>query len=176
MEDKDLFILYIQYHGCWWSGNARGQGINSHDIHLVLEYSAFGTRGFNSGGYGYFVSVNWVFIDSCKCLVSVWFQVITWTSASLLSIGHLGTSLRETSMKIWYKKMHLKMFTKLRTFYSRLNMLIFPEILLNVFCVHSRIMLPIGRKWLGKWHKELEKFDMFSPILCSFKVMSDKIS
>ena len=32
VEDKDLFILYIKYHGCWWPGNARSQGISSNDI------------------------------------------------------------------------------------------------------------------------------------------------
>ena len=31
-EGKDLFILESQYHGCWWSGNTRSQGISSHGI------------------------------------------------------------------------------------------------------------------------------------------------
>ena len=37
MEDKVLFILHTQYHGCWWPGNARSQGINSHGIDLCLR-------------------------------------------------------------------------------------------------------------------------------------------
>ena len=28
-EDKDRFILHSQYHGCWWPGNTRSQGISS---------------------------------------------------------------------------------------------------------------------------------------------------
>ena len=40
--DKDLFILHSQYHGCWWPGDARSQGISNHDIDLFLsEYSSF---------------------------------------------------------------------------------------------------------------------------------------
>ena len=27
MEDKDPFILHRQYHGCWWPGDARSQGM-----------------------------------------------------------------------------------------------------------------------------------------------------
>ena len=39
VEDKDLFILYIQYHGCWCPGDTRSQGISSHGIDLILmEY------------------------------------------------------------------------------------------------------------------------------------------
>ena len=36
VEDEDLFILCRQYHGCWWPGNARSQGISSNDIGLVV--------------------------------------------------------------------------------------------------------------------------------------------
>ena len=34
-EDKDLPILHSQYHGCWYPGDARSQGISSHDIGLI---------------------------------------------------------------------------------------------------------------------------------------------
>ena len=35
---QDLPILRSQYHGCWWSGDARSQGINNHDIdHIELN-------------------------------------------------------------------------------------------------------------------------------------------
>ena len=34
-ESKGLFILHIQYHGCWWPGDVRSQGIGSHNIELV---------------------------------------------------------------------------------------------------------------------------------------------
>ena len=37
MEDKDLFILHGQYHGCWWSTEGRSRGINSHGIDLFLQ-------------------------------------------------------------------------------------------------------------------------------------------
>ena len=40
MEHKDLFVRNSQYHGCWWPGDARSQGINSHGIDLaILKYS-----------------------------------------------------------------------------------------------------------------------------------------
>ena len=32
---KDLPILHGQYHGCWWPGDARSQGIKKHNIGLV---------------------------------------------------------------------------------------------------------------------------------------------
>ena len=44
VEDKDLLILYTQYHGCWWPGDARSQAINNHGIDLIcLEYCSFST-------------------------------------------------------------------------------------------------------------------------------------
>ena len=49
MEDKELPALYMQYHGCWWPGDTRSQGISSHDIDLILlEYIDFSTRRGNS--------------------------------------------------------------------------------------------------------------------------------
>ena len=33
-QEKDLYIVYIQYHGCWCPGDVRSQGSNSHDIDL----------------------------------------------------------------------------------------------------------------------------------------------
>ena len=48
MEDQGFFILQSQYHGCWWPGDRRNQGISSHDVGLVcLEYSSFSTRSVN---------------------------------------------------------------------------------------------------------------------------------
>ena len=40
-EHKELHpILHNRYHGCWWPGDARSQGISSNSIDLViLEYS-----------------------------------------------------------------------------------------------------------------------------------------
>ena len=44
VEDKDLLILYIAYHG-WWPGDTRSQGISNHGVDLVLlEYSSFSTN------------------------------------------------------------------------------------------------------------------------------------
>ena len=37
LEDKDLFILHSQNHGCWWPCETRGQGISSHSINLILN-------------------------------------------------------------------------------------------------------------------------------------------
>ena len=40
MEDNSQSILQSQYHGCWWPGDGRSQGINSYGIDLVsTEYS-----------------------------------------------------------------------------------------------------------------------------------------
>ena len=40
MEDKDLAILHIQCHGCWWSGDTINKAISSHGMYLALpEYS-----------------------------------------------------------------------------------------------------------------------------------------
>ena len=40
MEDKVFVVLQIRYHGCWWTGVTKSQGISSHDMDLVLpEYS-----------------------------------------------------------------------------------------------------------------------------------------
>ena len=33
-QEKDLDILYNQYHGCWCPGDVRSQGISSNDIDL----------------------------------------------------------------------------------------------------------------------------------------------
>ena len=39
MGDMNLFIFYIQYHGCCWYGDASGQAINNHGIDpFLLEY------------------------------------------------------------------------------------------------------------------------------------------
>ena len=45
IEDKDSFLLYSQYHGCWWLGSSNHQGISSHGIYRVLpEHSAVSSR------------------------------------------------------------------------------------------------------------------------------------
>ena len=51
METNELFILqsYSQCHGCWWPIDPRIQGINSHDIDLIiLEYLCLSTRNVNT--------------------------------------------------------------------------------------------------------------------------------
>ena len=40
------YYMYRQYHGCWWPGFARSQGINNHDL-LFLEYSGFSAKRLN---------------------------------------------------------------------------------------------------------------------------------
>ena len=45
VEDKTLFILYIQYHGYWWLGESQSQGISSHGVdHILPEYSSVSTK------------------------------------------------------------------------------------------------------------------------------------
>ena len=36
MRNEDLFILHNQYHGSWWPGDTRSQGISSHGIDIVF--------------------------------------------------------------------------------------------------------------------------------------------
>ena len=39
---RNPFIPLNQYHGCWWPGDVRSQGIRSHGANLVIpEYSGF---------------------------------------------------------------------------------------------------------------------------------------
>ena len=47
---NDIFSLHSQYHACWWSGNAKNQGISTHDIALVIlgYFGGFSTRMVNS--------------------------------------------------------------------------------------------------------------------------------
>ena len=46
MEDRNMFILQSEYHGCWWPGNARSQAISSNNIDLVIpDYSSFLNKG-----------------------------------------------------------------------------------------------------------------------------------
>ena len=40
---KDLLILWKQYHGCWWPGDARSQDIKGHDT-KYLDYSDLSIR------------------------------------------------------------------------------------------------------------------------------------
>ena len=44
----NLFIPNSKYHGCWWPGDTRSQGISSYCIDLVLRgYSSLNTRGID---------------------------------------------------------------------------------------------------------------------------------
>ena len=48
LKHKDLHILSTQYHGYWWPGDARSQGISGNGIELVLqEYHSLNTRRVN---------------------------------------------------------------------------------------------------------------------------------
>ena len=74
MKDKQLFILYSQYHGCWWPGDARNHGISSHSIDLVLlENPSLSTRWVEF----YFVcSINGVNgVEVAPLLTHFWFKL-----------------------------------------------------------------------------------------------------
>ena len=44
-ENKNICIALSQYHCCWWPGDVRSLGINSHDIDVFwMWYSGFSTR------------------------------------------------------------------------------------------------------------------------------------
>ena len=41
-DDKNLFSLHSHYHGCWWLGDTRSQGISSHGIEQIIsEHPSF---------------------------------------------------------------------------------------------------------------------------------------
>ena len=45
MEHTNMFIQHFQYHGCWWPGSWRRQGISSNGIDLLYwEYPSLSTR------------------------------------------------------------------------------------------------------------------------------------
>ena len=48
MKDKDMLVPHCQYHGSWWPGVAKSQGISSHSIDVILpEYSSLSTTRLN---------------------------------------------------------------------------------------------------------------------------------
>ena len=49
LQDLDPFFLQSQYHGCWWPGDTKSQGISSHVIDLIIpQYSICSTRRVKS--------------------------------------------------------------------------------------------------------------------------------
>ena len=46
MQNRYPFMLHSLYHGCWWPGDARSQGISSHGIaeHICPAYYSFSTN------------------------------------------------------------------------------------------------------------------------------------
>ena len=45
LDDKELFIPHNQYHGCWWPGNIRSQGISNHGIDKVIKQYSWLSKG-----------------------------------------------------------------------------------------------------------------------------------
>ena len=44
--NQDQFSQYVQYHGCWWPGDAKRRGISSNGSDQVIqEYSSSNTKG-----------------------------------------------------------------------------------------------------------------------------------
>ena len=66
-EEKDHFIVYSQYHGCWWLSITKSQGISSHDIDLVLpDNFAFAAKGiqWNKSMNEYIILIiDWLFVS-----------------------------------------------------------------------------------------------------------------
>ena len=57
-EDKTSPIQPNQYHGCWWTGDARSQGISGYSIDLILRgYFKLITKIINIGHVSTSVSV-----------------------------------------------------------------------------------------------------------------------
>ena len=49
IEDKDIFILHVQYQICWCLGYTRSQVISNYGINLVLpEYYSFSSKSIMS--------------------------------------------------------------------------------------------------------------------------------
>ena len=69
MYVKDLFIIHDQYHGCWWPGDARSQGISSGGINLFTsEYSDLSIKRVNTAKK--VLSKCWLFVSAISDLSS----------------------------------------------------------------------------------------------------------
>ena len=125
MENKD----HTQYHGYWypgkklilWQYNKLG---HQHNIDQVLVYFSCSTMGINSP-YTSAAYMRW-WTGSALVQIMACCQAIIWTSAGLLSIGHMETNFSEILIK---RKKHLS----------------FMKIHLNLSSV----------KWLPFWGEEL---------------------
>ena len=61
MKDKNIHIAHSQYHGCWWPGGIRSQGISSNGIDLVFaEYSSLNTKRFHIPRHDDVPTVQWL--------------------------------------------------------------------------------------------------------------------
>ena len=53
VEDNGPFILHIQWHSCWLTGDARGYGISSYSMDLVISKIPISTPGVLKMRYKY---------------------------------------------------------------------------------------------------------------------------
>ena len=93
-ENMNSSVLNCQYHDCWWPGEARGQGNNSHINSFKPVYVGKTTITGSDNG-----------------LAPTRRQAIIWTNAGMLLIGPLGINLSEILSKVHtflFKKMQLK--------------------------------------------------------------------
>ena len=81
MEDKDLFILYRLYHGCWYPGDTRGKRMSDHAIDLVVpDCSGFSIRG---GVEIYPVKYVYGYVVPCFVAFMSYFSRFIWSPFSL---------------------------------------------------------------------------------------------
>ena len=162
-KTRTLHILHSQYHGCWWLGYGRSQGISSHGFDLViLECSSFSIRKVKDTvcycADELLTHWDWV-THICLCNLTIISsdnglspgrrQTIIWTNASVLLIGPLGTNFSEISIEMQtfsFKKMCLKVSSaRWRPFYLGLNVInrstSHELCLMFAFCCSSNLLL-----------------------------------
>ena len=86
MENKAQFILFSQYHSCWWHGGEETQGISSHGVDLVLEYSCLAARGVNVNFENWKTGHWWSIIDSNGNIRKVFPCILSFTYKPLSQI------------------------------------------------------------------------------------------
>ena len=142
-----------QYHGCWWPGDSRSQGISSHGMELVIaDCFSLSTRGIQTFAWGHGnLGRAWLHARVRSAVLTHWgrvthicvsklstigsdnglsperHQAIIWNNAGILLIWTLGTKFNEIlieSHTFSFKNIHLKISSgKWRPFCLGLNML-----------------------------------------------------
>ena len=83
MTNGDVFILYIQHHGYWCPGDAKSQGISSHDTDLLSpEYFSSAPDGLTESCLLYWYEQKYV--DKLNSFISLaWHGIVFYSARSI---------------------------------------------------------------------------------------------